>query len=327
MQTHLAAEAVKLLSNETTAPDFFQLTLDSLLAHIAILSADGTIIVVNAAWNSFATHNGLTESACGPGVNYLAVCEQASGPCSDEAHLVARGIRDVCQGRIPYFQLEYPCHSPEQQRWFSVRVTRFVLGSHVRIVVTHDNITDRKLAELQINEANSLLEAQATTDGLTGVSNRRHFDKMLAQEWDRHTRLQLPLSVVLADVDYFKPYNDSCGHLLGDDCLKSVAGVLQSAVGRPADLVARYGGDEFAVLLPETDRAGAATVAGSIINKLRTKQLPHPGSALGPIVTISVGSSTMLPARGVALSEIVARADRALYRAKAEGRDRFKPAD
>lgn len=327
MRTHLAAEAVKVLSDRATGPEFFQSTLDSLLAQIAILRADGTIIAVNAAWNAFAAQNGLAESDCGPGVNYLEVCERATGPCSEEAHLVGRGIQEVCQGRMPYFQLEYPCHSPTEQRWFSVRVTRFVLGTEVRIVVTHDNITDRKLAEIQITEVNRLLEAQATTDGLTSVSNRRHFDRMLAQEWDRHTRLKAPLTLMLADIDFFKLYNDSCGHVAGDDCLKAVAHALLAAAGRTADLVARYGGDEFAILLPETDRAGSLTVARSAIGNLRARQLPHPASVVGPIVTMSIGLSTMVPARGAAASEMLEAADRALYQAKNDGRDRFKPSE
>lgn len=311
-------------SRRAVVTDFFQLTLDSLLSHIAILKADGTIHAVNAAWNNFATRNGLVESACGPGTNYLRVCEGASGSCSEESHVVARGIRAVCRGQIPDFQLEYPCHSPTEQRWFNVRVTRFVIGSQVRIVVTHDDTTERKLGEIRLREANRLLEAQATSDGLTGVCNRRRFDQVLAREWKRHARSGAPLSLLLLDVDHFKRYNDSCGHLAGDDCLREVAQTIRSSAGRPGDLVARYGGEEFAAILPETDRAGAFAMASIVAERLRLRRLPHPTSETGPLVTLSIGGASMVPTGDVAASELILRADRALYQAKAEGRDRVK---
>ena len=140
---------MKMIKPAETQPevtDFFQRTLDALLVHIAILQADGTIIAVNAAWNNFATQNGLVESLCGPGTNYLRVCEQATGPCSEESHAVA-GIRDVSDGRIADFAMEYPCHSESEQRWFTVRVTRFVLRGedpHRRHARQHHRPQDRR---------------------------------------------------------------------------------------------------------------------------------------------------------------------------------------
>jgi len=326
MGTHLAAKAMKILPERATVTDFFQLTLDSLLAHIAILQADGTIIAVNAAWDAFATQNGLVPSVCGPGVNYLEVCEQATGPCSEESRVVANGIRDVVRGKVPDFQLEYPCHSPTEQRWFTVRVTRFVIDGRVRIVVTHDNITERKSVEIQLREANRRLEVLATTDGLTGVSNRRQFDQTLAHEWKRHIRSRLPLSVLLMDIDYFKQYNDARGHIPGDECLKDVARTAESVIRRPGDLVARYGGEEFAVILPETDHAGSLAIAGLMADGLRLKQLPHPASEAGPFVTMSIGCATMVPLFGSSPSEILHRADQALYQAKTDGRNRIQHA-
>jgi diguanylate cyclase (GGDEF)-like protein len=306
--------------------DFSQRTLDSLLSHLAILRTDGTIVAVNAAWNAFATHNGLVESLCGPGVNYLAVCEAASGSCSEQALLIARGIRDVGEGRIPDFQLEYPCHSPAIPRWFTVRVTRFAVGEQAHIVVTHDDITQRKLAELKLQEANRLLAAQATTDGLTGLANRRHFDDVLAREWRRHARSASPLSLLLIDVDHFKKYNDSRGHLAGDDCLREVAESLRASVCRPGDLVARYGGEEFAAILPETDRGGALAMARMAGDRLRLKGLPHAAPGAGPLVTLSIGCATMVPLDGGGES-LIARTDRALYHAKSAGRDRASQSD
>lgn len=316
-------KTAKSLKSQSAVSDFFQRTLDSLLVHIAILRADGTIIAVNATWNNVATQNGLVESVCGPGANYLRVCEQATGPCSEESRVVAQGIRDVSEGRVPNFAMEYPCHSATMKRWFNVRVTRFVLDGQVHIVVTHDNITERKLVEIRLQRANRLLEEQATTDVLTGVGNRRLFDMALTQEWKRHRRSRTPLSLLLLDIDEFKQYNDSCGHLAGDDCLRDVAETIQSAVGRPGDMVARYGGEEFAVILPETDRSGALALASVIAEKFRHRQLTHPSSSVGPFITMSIGCATMIPTRGVSSSELIQRADQTLYRAKTEGRNRI----
>ena len=305
--------------------DFFQKTLDSLLAHIAILEEDGTIIAVNSTWNAFASRNGMVEDLCGPGANYLHVCERATGACSEEANLVARGIRDVIAGRLPNFFLEYPCHSPTEPRWFSVRITRFEIEGEGKIVVSHDNITQRKIVELKLMEANALLERQATTDGLTGLSNRRCFDQTLEQEWKRHERMRAPLSLLLMDVDFFKRFNDTQGHLAGDDCLREVAQAIQISLPRTGDLVARYGGEEFAVILPGTDRTGALHVANLIFAGLRARGLPHPASEVGPNVTLSIGCGTTVPERDVPATVLIDQADRALYRAKAAGRGRVVP--
>lgn len=152
--------------------ELFQKTLDSLRSHIAVLNEDGTIIAVNAPWKKFASGNGLAERFCGERSNYLHSCDGATGECSEEAPVVASGIRDVIAKKQAYFYLEYPCHSPSEQRWFSVRVTRFEVDSSLCVVVTHDDITQRTLAEFQLQAANRLLEFQAATDGLTGVAIR-----------------------------------------------------------------------------------------------------------------------------------------------------------
>jgi diguanylate cyclase (GGDEF)-like protein len=289
---------------------------------VAILTPDGTIVAVNAAWNGYATRNGLVESLCGPGVNYLGVCDGATGSCSEQAHLIAQGIRDVGEGLLPAFQLEYPCHSPTRMQWYIVRITRFAVGRKIFIVVTHDDITQRKLAELRLQEVNRLLEARATTDGLTGVPNRRHFDETLAREWKRHARAASPLSLLLIDVDHFKKYNDDRGHLAGDDCLREVAKTLEASAGRPGDLVARYGGEEFAAILPETDREGALAISGTIRERLRLRGLPHGAPGAGPLVTLSIGCASMVPSSVEAADVLIRRADEALYEAKAAGRDR-----
>ncbi len=315
----------------TIAPDemlgnreFFQKTLDCLYSHIAILNQDGTILEVNATWRKFATSNGLAEKFCGPGANYLRSCDEARGECSEEARVVADGIRSVIAKAREYFYLEYPCHSPTEQRWFSVRVTRFETDASVMIVVTHDNITQRKLAELRLQEANRLLGLMAATDGLTGIGNRRNFDHVFAQECKRHQRTGTPLTIALLDVDCFKQFNDVYGHLLGDECLKAVAQTLQTTVARAGDFVGRYGGEEFGIILPNTTEAGAVVVLQEVLQGVRRLAIPHISSQVGRgIVTASIGSATAMPPQFGEETTLIGQADMALYQAKANGRDQL----
>ena len=315
----LAGDKDTLIGNS----EFFQKTLDCLRSHIAILNEDGTIIAVNATWNKFASSNGLAEQFCGPGANYLRSCDQATGDCSDEAKIVADGIRDVIANRREYFYLEYPCHSPTEQRWFSVRITWFEINHSVRVVVTHDNITQRKLAEFEAKEANRLLSLTAATDGLTGIANRRTFDGVFEQEWKRNERMSTPLTVALLDVDCFKQFNDEYGHLAGDDCLKAVAQTLQASVCRAGDFVARYGGEEFAIILPNT-AAGAAVILREVLHSVRRLAIPHSFSKVSRgIVTVSIGCATAIPTEKDSKADLLSRADHALYEAKAKGRDQM----
>jgi diguanylate cyclase (GGDEF)-like protein len=172
-----------------------------------------------------------------------------------------------------------------------------------------------------LHEANRCLELQATLDGLTGIGNRRSFDMVLDEEWRRHERGQLPLSVLLIDVDLFKQYNDELGHLAGDDCLRSIARAIQTSVGRAGDFVARYGGEEFAVILPDTDLNASIWIAEEIRRGVERAQIHHPNSTVGMHVTISVGITTCVPLRNAWCLDFLHNADVALYRAKANGRN------
>lgn len=176
-------------------------------------------------------------------------------------------------------------------------------------------------AKVQLHEANLRLERQATTDGLTGITNRRGFDKLLDDEWRRHQRLQLPLSLALIDADLFKQYNDVCGHLAGDDCLRTIAEVIQTSLRRGGDVAARYGGEEFAVILPNTNEPGAFAIAEQIRLRIKMLAIPHPRSSVDTCVTISTGLATITPHDGESVLDVLREADVALYRAKANGRD------
>ncbi|MBF2097719.1 MAG: diguanylate cyclase [Gloeomargaritaceae cyanobacterium C42_A2020_066] len=174
----------------------------------------------------------------------------------------------------------------------------------------------------QLETANAELLRLVAVDGLTQVANRRRFDEYLHQEWRRAGRTEEALSLILADIDWFKHYNDTYGHIAGDDCLRRVAQAIQRAVKRPADLVARYGGEEFAVILPQTGLVGAMTVAEQIRQAIAALELPHAGAPQTTIVSLSLGVASLHPAPGVQMADLVKRADQALYQAKQEGRNR-----
>lgn len=178
------------------------------------------------------------------------------------------------------------------------------------------------LAKILLQKANQELQYIAASDGLTNLANRRRFDEYLDQEWRRLAREKGVLSLILIDIDYFKKYNDTYGHLAGDDCLYKVANAIREAVKRPADLVARYGGEEFAVILPNTDICGAVHVAEMIRQNVKSLQITHTNSAVSHLVSISIGISNILPSHELVSERLIKQADEALYQAKREGRDR-----
>ncbi|MDP5337332.1 MAG: PleD family two-component system response regulator [Nodularia sp. (in: cyanobacteria)] len=176
----------------------------------------------------------------------------------------------------------------------------------------------------QLESANQELQRLVTIDQLTQVANRRRFEEYLDQEWQRMLREQLPLSVIIGDVDFFKLYNDTYGHQIGDRCLQQVAKSIKNTIKRPADLVARYGGEEFAVILPHTEIQGAIMLGQIICSVIRKLAIPHSSSPVSSYVTISAGVATLIPTPSSDSQELVALADKALYQAKTAGRDRVK---
>jgi diguanylate cyclase (GGDEF)-like protein len=172
---------------------------------------------------------------------------------------------------------------------------------------------------LELEEANRKLQGLALTDSLTGVANRRRFDEQLTQEWLRASRDRAQLSLIMADLDSFKPYNDFYGHPAGDRCLRAVAEILVASACRPADVVARYGGEEFAVILPNTDLAGAIVVAERIRRWVEAAGMSHERAKQGNQVTISLGVATAFCDREALPVGLVERADAMLYQAKAAG--------
>ena len=174
----------------------------------------------------------------------------------------------------------------------------------------------------QLKAANERLQNLSFLDGLTGIANRRHFDQGLLQESRRAKRDNTPLSLIMIDIDYFKAFNDSYGHLKGDDCLKTVASTLKQTMKRPGDFSARYGGEEFAVVLPNTDEIGAVVIAEELRVGIESASIPHINSLCADHVTVSLGVVTRTPGQADTPDDLILAADRALYRSKHEGRNR-----
>jgi len=179
----------------------------------------------------------------------------------------------------------------------------------------------------QLEEANDMLLRLSRLDGLTGITNRRQFDDFLDQEWRRAIREALPLSLIMLDVDGFKDYNDHFGHQAGDECLKKIADALHRSLNRPGDQVARYGGDEFVMVLPGTPITGARQVAETMREKIQSLEMAHAPSGTYQFVTISLGVATLLPSRDSPPAVLITAADRALYQAKQDGRNRVSVAE
>ena len=194
----------------------------------------------------------------------------------------------------------------------------------IGIVANFKDISARKKAEEALQQANMELQRLASIDGLTQVANRRRFDEVLEREWLRLRREKLPLSLIMIDIDCFKIYNDTYGHQQGDNCLQSVAGSISQQSKRPADLVARYGGEEFVVILPNTNTKGAVHLAEQMRKQVQLLNLPDKNSPVMPVVTISLGVSTVVPLADYSPEQLLACADQGLYQAKEAGRNQVQ---
>jgi len=177
--------------------------------------------------------------------------------------------------------------------------------------------------QLELKRLRDIQTRFAMLDGLTGIANRRALDEHLGREWFRSLRSQTALSLIMLDVDFFKLYNDTYGHLAGDDCLKRVTAALLSSL-RASDFAARYGGEEFVTLLYESDKEGALVTAERIRAKVESLRIPHQSSQISPYVTVSLGMATFVPSEGSAPDHLINMADQKLYRAKENGRNRVE---
>jgi diguanylate cyclase (GGDEF)-like protein/PAS domain S-box-containing protein len=202
-----------------------------------------------------------------------------------------------------------------------VHVVRNEAGEVESLVGFMFDISERKKTEQKLLDLQKELEALSFRDGLTGVANRRMFDSIMEMEWANARRNNQPLSLIMLDIDYFKQYNDHYGHVQGDQCLKRMGQVLTSAATRSRDFVARFGGEEFVLVLPETDEESAAKIAERCRSLLFKEQIPHEKSQVSQILSVSLGVGTIVPVHSDESIAFIEEVDKRLYRAKQNGRN------
>ncbi|MFB5087028.1 diguanylate cyclase [Psychrobacillus sp. PGGUH221] len=235
-------------------------------------------------------------------------------------------FRELMEGKIDYYQIEKRyIHKDGHIVWGKVTSSRYVGDNEQPYVIGMMlDTTERRAAEEKLLEVNKTLEDLSNKDGLTGIANRRSFNDYFVQVSTQVLKNSTPLSLILLDIDYFKNFNDTYGHLCGDFCLKQVASTLDLKVSQKPYFVARYGGEEFVIVLPEVDIKGACVIAENIRAAVENIQISHTGSKVNNVVTVSVGVAAM-PSDSISVPEdLVRRADEALYRAKQQGRNRIE---
>ncbi len=314
------------LSSPVGDPDFnFAVSLmQYLVVPTFVLDPQGYVIIWNRACERLT---GLrAEEVLGTNQHWRGFYDHPR-PCLSDL---------VVQGRVDDIHTLYDAHDDPAGRAFGVHAENWCVmprlgnrlylaidvgpihnaqGELVAVVETLRDMTSEKLA---IDE----LKRMATSDGLTGLVNRRGFDAILRTELASARREKTPLSLVMVDVDHFKPYNDTYGHPAGDECLRQISAVLSRSAVRPADVVARYGGEEFVLILPTTPPSGAEEVAARVQAHLEQLHLPHTAAPLGQ-VTLSMGLASLPPGGDLSAVGLLAQADAALYQAKHAGRNRF----
>ncbi|WP_353073107.1 bifunctional diguanylate cyclase/phosphodiesterase [Tunturiibacter gelidoferens] len=238
-------------------------------------------------------------------------------------------LMSVCREGEPVETLSYRCARKDGSYvWMEASMRLYhdeTTWEPIGFVNVVRDVSGRKAAEEELNRTFRLVENLAMADGLTGVANRRRFEEKMDEEWRRAMRDRSLLSVLMIDVDHFKPYNDLYGHVLGDNCLRQIAVAAQEVIHRSSDLFARYGGEEFVVVLPNTDSGGAQLVAEQIRRTVEMLGLPHSGNPCG-VVTVSIGCATQTLGHDSVSTVVVDAADQALYQAKSAGRNRVEVA-
>ncbi|MGX1308217.1 diguanylate cyclase (GGDEF)-like protein [Amorphus suaedae] len=297
---------------------FAQAVLDALTAQICVVDAGGVIIAVNRAWTRFLVENsppcetGEDWPGMGVGAPYVRICQDAYGPDSEEADDFGRGLLSVLNGEVDGFELEYPCHSPTEERWFLGRV-KPLPGHHRGAVISHNDVTAKKRSELE-------LERLASTDALTGLPNLRMFMDVAGRELKRIRRYGGQAAIAMIDLDHFKQVNDRYGHPAGDDALRAFTAACGDIL-RETDLLARVGGEEFAAILPRVDQLEALAILERMRLAVQETVVVSGGRSID--ITASFGLSEML-SQDLVVEESMARADAALMMAKRSGRNQVR---
>jgi diguanylate cyclase (GGDEF)-like protein/PAS domain S-box-containing protein len=244
----------------------------------------------------------------------------------EEREEAKRRIQELKEGNLQQTFRYRTLRKGGSYRWVESSVIGYVdpvsqgLGGYVATV---RDISEEKEREERRNSEYRQLSKAASLDELTGIANRRAFNRAIESEARRHTRSTRELSLLLIDVDYFKEYNDLYGHLPGDLCLRKIASAIKQALRRDPDLAARFGGEEFVVLMPSTQISGAEIVARNMLEAVKSLAIPHTGSPFG-IVTVSIGAASWPSGLPLSANALIERADHALYRAKGSGRNTYE---
>lgn len=294
---------------------FLSKILDSVTDHIVVIDETGEIQYVNKSWSTFGNNNACIIGIDWSGVNYIEECDKGSEMGDEFSNKAGAGIRSVIENRDTTFYLEYPCNSPDEKRWFMMSVTHFQISERHFFVISHKNISERKLAEEEVNNL-------ARIGGLTNIPNRRTFDSFIHEEWNRCNRLRKPICLAIVDLDYFKLLNDDYGHQTGDECLIRMGELLKEFVNRPSDICARYGGEEFALVWADTPLKEAKLLCESLLTKVVELNIPNKNSPTSNYLTASIGLAEMIPTSKSKEHELIGEADRMLYRSKASGRNK-----
>lgn len=290
--------------------------IDALTSHICVVDPKGAIIAVNRAWTEFAEENSSKVRVNYVGTNYIDICRQSVGPGSHEAGPFLAGLTAVLHGEQAFFQMEYPCHSPNETRCYVARVSPLLQRSssiqrrNFGAVISHVDITDQKRVEMKYAEL-------AATDPLTGIPNRRYFLDYAKIDMERARQFGSPSSLLIIDLDEFKKVNDTYGHATGDEVLRRVAAAAKATL-RSSDLLARLGGEEFVCMLSQTDEWGAILAAEKLRATVEGLSISFGADELS--VTVSIGATSVLET-DTTVDDTLRRADKALYRAKDEGRN------
>lgn len=292
---------------------FQQAVFDALAAQVVVLDREGTVVQTNAAWRQYARDHCPPDDPCIVGGKYLEQMACMTGNDQATVRDVARGLDSIWSSATPRFALPEPVlFGGAGGCWFSIQITP-VHEVDGRVIVSHEDVSKLKLAELASQN-------RANVDPLTGALSRRHFLAMAEQELARSRRYAAPLMVLMLDLDNFKRINDQYRHAAGDAVLQGFVQTARALL-RESDQIGRLGGEEFAVLLPNTEAPGGRALAQRIVESVRAAPVPVDGQELG--YTVSIDASCM--AQESRFAELLHQADLALYRAKAAGRDRLEP--
>jgi len=295
----------------------------SINAGVAIVDGDGLVWF----WNHWLVGKSGLSCEAATGKPFLALFPELQNSRLAMAidGALKRGLASLLSqslNKAPLPLFENPL-APGERLQQAIQVTPLECKNHVRFCLIQ--VTDVSMAvkkERLLREQAEALRGLAYIDGLTGIPNRRRLDEYLVDELKRAMRSGTPLSIIMADVDYFKQYNDTYNHAAGDFCLQRVANAIKATLRRPADLVARYGGEEFSIILPDTSADAALALAEDIRKHIESLSIPHETSEVTRHITVSMGVAGTLPGAQISAGDLLTKADTALYQAKKNGRNR-----